>query len=85
MMKQVYGSLELIVNICFLGKMRIAALSIENLLFKHSSAALEFFISILGWCCFWSKCQLLPSVSLNLQTSTGGDEPRHYDHPVSES
>ncbi len=33
-LKKVYGSLELIVNICVSGKMRIAALiSIENLLF----------------------------------------------------
>ncbi len=33
MLKKVYGSLELIVNIYVLGKLRIAALSIENLLF----------------------------------------------------
>ncbi len=33
MIEKVYGSLELVVNICVLGKMRIAALSIENLLF----------------------------------------------------
>ncbi len=34
MIKKVYGRLELIVNICVLGKMRIAALiSAENLLF----------------------------------------------------
>ncbi len=45
MIKKVYGSLESIVNICVLGKMRIAALiSKENLLFQHSSAALEFFV-----------------------------------------
>ncbi len=40
--KKVYGNLELIVNICVLGKMRIAALiSLENLL-----AALQFFFVI---------------------------------------
>ncbi len=34
MMKKVYGSLELIVNICILGKMGTATLTnIENLLF----------------------------------------------------
>ncbi len=43
--KKVYGSLELMVNICVLGKMKIAALiNIKNLLFKHSSDALEFFV-----------------------------------------
>ncbi len=45
--KKVFGSLELIVNICVLGKMRTAAsISIENLLFQHSSAALEFYTFI---------------------------------------
>ncbi len=38
MIKEVYGSLELIVNICVLRKMRIAALiSKENLLFSFFS------------------------------------------------
>ncbi len=36
------------VNICVLGKMRIAALiSIENLLFQHSSTVLKFLTFIL--------------------------------------
>ncbi len=44
MIKKVYVNLELMVNICVLGKMRIADLiSKENLLLWHSSAALVFF------------------------------------------